>query len=99
MERSLTRLPGRSTCYPWHAHHTRPGALPPRDTSSSLDLETASTGIAVLALIVILGFCGYGWVHNVGKPMSDDCGQNIGCVAVRAFGVPMVPLGAAAGYF
>jgi len=67
--------------------------------SSSLSLEAVSAGIAVLVLIVILGFGGYGWVRNVGKLMSGDCGQNTGCIAVRAIGIPMVPLGAAAGYF
>jgi hypothetical protein len=68
--------------------------------SFSLDLEVVFSGITILALVAILGAGAYGWGCNIGKLMNNNCGQgNYGCLIVRGAGIPIVPVGAIAGYF
>ena len=74
----------------------------PKNSSRSfdLDLEVVFSGITILALIAILAAGGYGWVRNIGKLMNNSCGQgNYGCLIVRGAGIPVIPVGAVAGYF
>jgi hypothetical protein len=74
----------------------------PRNSSRSFGLEpeVVSTGILVLILVVVLGAGAYGWARNIGKLMNNSCGQgNYGCLIVRGAGIPIVPVGAVAGYF
>lgn len=64
---------------------------------ATLKERTTLIGIC-LVLAVGSGAVGWGWTMNLLKILNGSCGANYGCVAVRVIGVPVVPLGAVAGY-
>lgn len=65
-----------------------------------VNLELVATCGIGLVLIACLAAGTYGWTRNIGKLMNNSCGQgNYGCLIVRGIGVPMIPVGAVAGYF
>jgi hypothetical protein len=74
----------------------------PKKPSRSFDLniEIATSGLAIVLALVIVGAGAYGWGLNIRKLMGNSCGQgNYGCLIVRGAGIPIVPVGAVAGYF
>jgi len=74
----------------------------PKKPSRSFDLniEVATSGLTIVLVSAIVAAGSYGWGCNIGKLMNNSCGQgNYGCLIVRGAGIPIVPVGAVAGYF